>query len=557
MRGPLPRLLALPLTTAVLLLPVAPALADDDDDSTIPTTPVPETKGEAPASSPKKSDSTAHAVGAAGTALGVLRLLPESQDTDTIMPGFSDELGKQAAFEAGISLTNAKANSEAYLSYERSTAEACPGGVAVGGDSPQTPGCVSQTALPDNEKASTAGLDAPDNPLLDVGLLDGKAHARWDRETGPCVDPLADSSESVANLSLFPELPSMDDIGKLSDSSDKLADALDNMGPLSTLGGLLPGKEAAEKDDDAGGLVSLPNTMSTHSNVSLVDAPDSDNKAVRSTSTLQLADAHLFEGTPLELDIKVASQPTLTVTSTGDADTSSVDYEAPVLKVYRDGEKLYTLDADHPTKNIGMGVPSDPEKLADSLGLPSADDLKDTPVLGGLVETVDDGVKSLSDDEQGMVLDLFAVKLSIADLDVKKKDKDKPFDGYQIGASARMMNVDILPTDRLTEFLPKDVRDDVPDSLAQVAFGEQVARSYAPDDGVVCGAAGNEPPGEKGGGGKSPGTPDQLAQTSAAYASVPLFWGGAGLLLAGVVMVSALPNRRVRSGPKPSPRPRE
>src|SRR5699024_8073138 len=174
MRGPLPRLLALPLTTAVLLLPAVPALADDDE-STIPTTPIPESKGEAPASTENGPTPTARAIGAAGTALGALRLLPESQDTDTILPGFSDELGKQAALEAGISLSSAKVDSEAYLSYERSVAEACPGGIAIGGDAPRLPGCVSQNALPDNEEATTTGLDTPENPLLNIGLLDGTA----------------------------------------------------------------------------------------------------------------------------------------------------------------------------------------------------------------------------------------------------------------------------------------------------------------------------------------------------------------------------------------------
>ena len=558
MRGPLPRLLALPLTAALLLLPAVPAVADDaDDDSTIPTTPVPEHEGEAPASKENDPAPTARAIGAAGTALGALRLLPESQDTETILPGFSDELGKQAALEAGISLSSAKVDSEAYLSYERSVAEACPGGIAIGGDAPRLPGCVSQNALPDNEEATTTGLDTPENPLLNIGLLDGTAHARWDPEEGACVEPIADSSESLASLSLLPEIPSMGDITELSGSSDELAGALDNTGPLETLGGLLPGKTG---DDDTGGLLNMPNTMSTRSNVRLVDIPDSDNKAVQSTSTLQLADVHLLEGTPLGINIKVVSQPTLTVTSTGDPETSTVDYEAPVLDVYQNGEKQFSLDADNPTESIDVGLPSNPAKLAESMDLPTAADLKDVPVVGGLAETVDDGVRALDNDDQGMVLDLLAIKLSIADLDVDKTSKEEPFDGYQLGASAHMMNVDILPTDRLADILPPDLGDELPASLAQVAFGEQVARAYAPDEGVVCGTSGGGPPGEdSGGGGESPGTPDQLAQTSAAYASVPIFWTGTGLLLAGVVMVSALPNRRntVRSGPKPSPRPRE
>src|SRR5699024_2627557 len=175
-----------------------------------------------------------------------------------------------------------------------------------------------------------------------------------------------------------------------------------------------------------------------------------------------------------------------------------------------------------------------------------------------LAETVNDGVQALSGDEQGMVLYLIAIKLSIADLDVSKNAKDKPFDGYQVGATARMMNIDILPTEKLTDILPDSRADKVPASRAQVAFCEPVARSYAAQGGVVCGTTGAGGSGEPGGGGGSAGPPDKLARTSAAYASVPIFWSGTGILLMGVVMVAAIPARRntIRSGPTPSPRPR-
>ena len=558
MRGQLPRLLALPLTAVVLLLPVAPALAQQDEP-TYPTTPVPETKGEAPASAPIGPQPLGHAVGAAGTALGIARLLPKSQQTDTILPGFGEKLGKQALFEAGMILTSARANSEAYLSYERSIAQACPGGIAVKGDAPQAPGCVTQTALPDNSEPRTAGYNAPSNPLIDVGAVNGRAHARWSPTLGPCVGTIADASESLASLSLLPEIPSMGRIEQLTQVSDQLRDALGNIGPLQTLGGLLPGSDAeAQGADSAGGLISLPNTMSTRSTVRLVDIPDSENKAVQSISTLQLADVHLFAGTPLEITVKVVSQPTLTVTSTGNPKTSSVDYNAPVLAVYRGGEEQFTLDASNPSESIGMGIPTDPGQLAGALGM-APDQLKDAPVIGGLIETTQDNATALAGDAQGFVLDLFAIKLSIANPDVEKRQKTKPFTGHQIGASARMMNIEILPTEKLTSMLPEGAQDRVPPSLAQVGFGEQIARAYAPEGGVVCGTTTPAQPPE---GGAAPGVPDELARTSAAYATVPLFWSGTGLLLAGVIMVSALPGRRrpdpaAANTPKPSPYPRK
>jgi hypothetical protein len=60
------------------------------------------------------------------------------------------------------------------------------------------------------------------------------------------------------------------------------------------------------------------------------------------------------------------------------------------------------------------------------------------------------------------------------------------------------------------------------------------------------------------------GPPKTLAWTDAAYESIPLFWTGTALLLAGVIMVAALPRAgfalatgpaRPRPTPKPAPEP--
>jgi hypothetical protein len=554
MRRRLPRSVALPAAAALLLLGAAPANADP----TYPTTPIPQpaSSGQAPISAPVGPQPLGQAVGDAGTALGIIRLLPNAVPTSTILPGFGATLPKQSALEAGMGLSSASANSDAYLSYEKAVAQASPFGLSVGGNAPQTPGSVVQTALPDNPQPITGGLNAPSNPLLNVGLLNGSAHARWSPTLGPCVDTIADASTSVASLSLLNVIPSMPNLGldalkpKLDPGS--LAKGFDLTKGLQSLGGLLQGGGQTAANG-AGSLLSLPNTLSSRSQVKLVDMPGSKNKAVQSTSTLQAADIEILKGTPLALSIKVASQPTLKVTSTGDAKTSKVEYSAPVLTIEAAGKTLYTLDAAHPTKDIPIGLPL--SGLSDQFG-----QLNDIPVVGGLVSTLTKGVQQVGN-TAGTVLDLGVLRLSIAGLDQKSAAMTTPFKGFQLGASARLFDLQLLPTTKLKSLLPDDQAKNLPSSLAQLSLGEQVARAYAPTDGVVCGTASTPPAG-----GQAPKGPvKNLAYTGGAYETVPLFWTGTAMLLLGVVMVAAMPGGRRRplavaaeEKPfKPSPRPRE
>ncbi|MGW4485943.1 hypothetical protein ACWEOE_19135 [Amycolatopsis sp. NPDC004368] len=555
MRRRLPRAVALPAAAALLLLIAAPASAQDV------TTPIPEPVNPAqpPASAPVGPQPLGRAVGDAGTALGVLRLLPNSVPTSTILPGFGQTLPKQSALEAGMGLSSASANSEAYLAYEKSIAQASPFGLAVGGQAPQTPGSVVQTALPDNPQPLSGGLNAPKNPLLNIGLLNGTAHARWSDSLGPCADTIADASTSVASLSLLNVVPSLPQIPLLGQGGlnlpqgTKLADGFDATKGLQSLGGLLGGGGQTPADG-TGSLLSLPNTLSSRSQVKLVDIPGSKNKAVQSSSTLQAADIDILKGTPLELSIKVASQPTLTVTSTGDEKTSKVDYTAPVLTIQAGGKTLYTLDAAHPTKDIPIGLPL--SGLSDQFG-----QLDSIPVVGGLVATLTKGIQQVGD-TAGTVLDLGVLRLSIAGLDQKGTAATTPFKGYQLGASARLFDLQLLPTKNLKTLLPAGAGDNLPSSLAQLSLGEQVARAYAPTGGVVCGTATTAPPA----GGQAPKGPvKNLAYTGTAYDTVPLFWAGTAMLLMGVIMVAAVPNRRRVAAPvklndtprKPSPHPRD
>jgi len=540
----MPRALALPVAAAVLVLSATPAMAQ-----TIPTTPMPEPvfPGAPPFIGEDGPQPLGHAVADAAASLGVLRLLPNSVPTDAILSGLGDQLPRQSALEAGMGLSSAQVNSEAMLSYERSIAQSAPLGLAVMGNSPQAPGSLVQTALPDNEEPLTGGFNAPENPLLNVGALNGKVHARYSPTLGPCVGTIADASTSMASLSLLNVIPSLPNlpVGNLNLADAKLADGFDPAKGLQTLGGLLKGG-AETPSDGANSVLSLPNALSSRSVVELVDIPGSPNKAVKTTSTLQAADIEILKGTPLALTLKVVSQPALTVTSTGDEKTSKVEYTAPVITIERDGQVLYTLDATNPTKDIPIGLPL--SKLSEQFG-----PLKDLPVVGGLVAKADDQVERVSD-TAGKVLDLGVLRLSIAELTQKGQDLTDPFKGYQLGASARLLDLQILPTEGLKKLLP-DGGGALPSSLAQLSLGEQVGRAYAPEGGVVCGTTEPAAPPQ---GGAAPQAPQKLAYTAGAYSAVPMFWTGTAMLLLGVVLVAAFPaRRRIKAAVvKPSPRPR-
>ncbi|TDV40680.1 hypothetical protein CLV71_12269 [Actinophytocola oryzae] len=538
MRGRLLAATAVGLTGLVLGFSAAPANAQ-------PTTPIPTPadSGSPGMSSPVGVVPSGHAVGDAGTSLGILRVLPNSAPTKAIQPGLEDKLPRQSAAELGFGLASAQVNSEAYLSFERSVAQAAPGGLAVQGGSPQAPGALSQTASPDNPQPVHSGLTLPSTPLDSVvraSGLTGQVHARWSDTDGPCVGTIADSTTEIASLSLLntiPTLPAVNDLSGLLDSpADPNTDAaivegLKRLaGPLSTLGGVLSGGSRPAADG-AGSLVSLPNTLSARSVVRLVDIPGSANKAVQSTSTMQVANVKLLAGTPFEIQIRVVSQPTLQVTSTGDESTSNVAYTAPVLAVEQGGRSLGQLDAAHPKLDIPVGIPL-------AAGAPNL------PIIGDLLSNGQQATAALQR------LDLGVIRLGVAQLDQRGMAMTAPFKGFQLGATARMLDLQVLPTQALG--LPN-----LPSALAQVALGEQVARAYAPAGGVVCRTSEQPPP---------PPTPKpqgrapmELAYTTMAYKTIPLFWTGTAMLLIGVVLVAALPRLRVLVpvGPDESGEPRD
>jgi hypothetical protein len=474
------------------------------------------------------------AVADAATGLGLVRVLPNTAPTRTITPDAESKLPRQSAVELGFGIASAQVNSEAYLSFERSVAQAAPGGLAVQGGAPQAPGALAQTAPPDNPQPRRNGLTLPDTPLVRGGGLQGQVHARWDEKLGPCVDTISDASTEVASLSLvnaIPTLPTVTDLTGVFDAprldpgtDQAIIDGLKQLaGPLSTLGGLLAG-DGPPRTDGAGSLVSLPHTLSARSTVQLVDIPGSANKAVRATSTLRVAALTLLAGTPFEIQIRVVSQPTLQVTSTGDAKTSSIEYTAPVLEVRQGGRQLGRLDAAHPTLDIPVGIPL--------TGVPGAEKL---PIVGDLLgngQKVTDAVAG------GLrKLDLGVLRLGVAQLDEKSSPMTAPFEGFQLGATARMLDLQVLPTAALG--LPN-----LPSALAQVSLGEQIARAYAPTGGVVCRASGQPAPPPAPSPEPQGRAPQGLAYTTLAYKAVPMFWTGTAMLLIGVVMVAAVPTLR-------------
>ena len=527
-------LLALPTTALLVAFAAAPALADTP---TFPTTPVPtNSPGEPPASVASGPQPLGHAVGDAAAGLAVLRLLAGAVPTSAILPGAASELPRQSAAELGFGLSSAQANSEAFLSYEHAIAQSAPAGIAIEGNSPQLPGALSQTASPDNAQPVSGGLNPPSTPLdalLKVGLLNGSVHARWSDTVGPCVDTIADASTSLASVSLLnliPSLPGTTDASSISsamssstlDSTQKqaLVGNLSQMaGPLSSLAGLLSGVSGS-----GASLLSAPNVLSDRSVVRLVAIPGSANKAVQTVSTMQVASVQLLAGTPMEVDLDVVSQPTLTVTSTGDAATSSVNYTAPVIQVVQGGKTLYTLDAANPTADVPIGIP---------LNVPN---LPKLPIIGSLLPNGQPLTSGIP------VIDIGVLRLSVAQLTKSSEaltagQANAPFTGFQIGATARLLDLQVLPTAALG--IPN-----LPTALAEVSLGEQVGRAYAPAGGVVCGTASTV---------SNPGAPapasgptKTLAFTNGAYDAVPLFWAGTLLLLVGVIIVASLPVSRSR-----------
>ncbi|MGH3492741.1 MAG: hypothetical protein ACRDRL_33475 [Sciscionella sp.] len=596
--------IALPASLLVFGATALPALA-----AGYPTTPVPApaNPSQPPASVTQGPHPLGHAIADAGGAIGKLSigsgLIPPSS---ILGKAAADQSAKQAIAEGGIGLSSAQVNSESYLDYEHSIAQSSPLSFAFEGNSPQTPGTLTQTALPDNPKAVTGGVKLPPSPLdslLKLSLLPGSAHARYSSTLGPCVAPLSDAETSLANLSLLNlNVPGAGQLSNLADllnpsaltklansggsgsslNPTQLKDAVSNSGLTKMLGLLAPGlgtnpapatKTGSNSDELS--LLALPDTINSHSSVALVPMKGSKNKAIQTTSTLQVADLQLFKNVPLmEIDIKVVSQPKLVVTSTGSAKTSTVSYTAPVFEVDQNHHKVGMVDARHPFSSLNFGVLPMTGSQANLLkgtplasllpsGTTGSGGMTGIPFLGNLSSLTSQlptgsPATSMLGSLTNNVIDLGVLKFGFGELSksskqmVKGKD-NAPYSGYQLGATAKLFDLQVLPASGLDlTGLTKLVNANGAGSgntsatsdssaLLDLSFGEQVGRAYAPTGGVNCGVA-------------TPATPvatppkaaaaPPLAYTNAAYDTVPIFWTGTALLLAGVILVAALPRRR-------------
>lgn len=238
-----------------------------------------------------------------------------------------------------------------------------------------------------------------------------------------------------------------------------------------------------------GSVLEVPSIAEARSSVRLADVPGQTGKAVTSTSELQISQVKLFSGSPQEISVDVVGRPVVVATATGDPATTRVDHTAPVLRISQGGREIAVLDAANPTADVPI------------------------PAIPGLDQRV---------------LDLGVLRLSLGELKQEAM-------GNEIRGTARLFDLKLLDGTKLG----------LPTALAQISFGEQVARAAAPAGGVNC-----DPPvaGAAGGAEATPAAYHQaraqpLALTSGSYFAVPIFWTGAGLLLLGSIIVAALPRR--------------
>lgn len=491
-----------------------------------------------------------HAVGHAGSAAIMLRLLPGSIPETSILPDLTRLPSEDRPFDAGYGLATAQLNTNAALPFERTIAQATPEGSLFGDIETPTGGFLVQTAAPDNAEPATEQLSAPDSPgdaLVSIGDTTATVHARWGKEDGPCVDTASRASTETGRLAAgnaIPTLPNID-VNDLPLPNNAVSGRFRPDGGLGTLSGLLSGAE--QSDDGDGTLVRVPNGVDTTSEISIVDAPGSDGKAVRSTSTVRTKKIELLPGSPLGMTATVRRPASLTVTATGDEKTSEVDFDIPTISVKRGGRELFTLDADNRSKDLPIGVPKP------ALHQRTKAKLASVPIVAGAARTAKGTRVELRGPARRAVSDLFVLRLSVGGLNQTSAETDTPISGTEYAASARLLDVQLLPTRALANALASKKGDvaglpyEVPSTLAQYSLGEQTAGALVAPGGVECGTiVADAPAGDA--------VPPGLNIPSTAATSVPLLWAGAAAVLLGVVLLT-LPFRTPRrTTPSPVPR---
>lgn len=279
---------------------------------------------------------------------------------------------------------------------------------------------ASQSAPPDNQEPDEAVL-LPLNldPLLNLQVSTARTHARWpgDGECLPAGEPIVSSFSETAALDVL---------------------------SIPQLGGSL-----VTVVNDAGGVTGTRSTITTET------VEGQSGRALQSQSITQITAVTLFEGTPLELTVEVASAPTLTARASGSPGGASVDFNAPVV----------------------------------SISSPDASPIPDIPLLslapldqlGGLVDQLTD---ALEDVVQTVVGDAGVADVNII-LGEETLQTTVAADGTSAAGSAAAVVIEV----KVLEALGADPLVD-----ATIAVAPLEAAVTVPAGGIDCGGAGNGNP---------------------------------------------------------------
>jgi hypothetical protein len=342
-------------------------------------------------------------------------------------------------------------------------------GEALGQAAPDFPiNSVSQSAPPDNPEPKTSELlSIPQNPLLWGKVLPASAHARWNDAIACPSGPV----EIAAAEAKVAELHALTTEG---------AAAL----PIA-----LPGQDVLPIPTGVT-LVDLPRVLASATNAGLVDVEGQDGLGVASEATIDVVDLTLFKGTPAQTRIQVVSQPKLTATAAGTEGKSSVDYEAPVLKITDPQGNVHQIDAPGESFTIGASsLPALPGGLQGAL----------TPIGSAVPAGLPLALPALPD-----LSNAYLAKISLGVLDKVIEDAN-------------------TAQGRLTMLRLELLASDGENPLASLALGELQAQATAPDGGVTCGEPSVIPSESDGGNGG-----EELPVTGS---DVTLLVAGGGLLL--------------------------
>ncbi|MBL7258191.1 hypothetical protein [Paractinoplanes lichenicola] len=209
-------------------------------------------------------------------------------------------------------------------------------GLRVPGDARPGTGAVSRAPAGIDARARVGSSPAPDSGKNDENLVGVNAGGLATLQLG----------KSTADAR-WDDAYRCGDTGPLTRSATMLAGAQFLGG-----GGATPAIRAM-RSAGAGEPTSLLRLGPTGSTQSATDLVRKQGRlAVTAAAGVALSDLTLFAGTPQEVSVKVVTQPSLTVTTTGNRAHDEVDYRPAVLEVTAAGKPVATLD----TREASVGV---------------------------------------------------------------------------------------------------------------------------------------------------------------------------------------------------------